>query len=516
MRPRFPAFGERTHPRPACWYVGVIGTRQSRDGFRCRTRNLIPWMTMKRKLRWPLLLALLLQLAIPPAHAGKAGKPGDVYRQWTGRLSELGILPVYPPREDVVVGDVYLLPMHPLDNSLAGAVGGLGISGIRIGFLPWLDHSDSRRLTNVRDFYQFRPDFPDTPPQSNLMAVPALPPGPNPRVGDLFDPAPYGMRRLKQVAFPEFTVTTISDVNAAAMVPIEAILLNIGFDYSKVSRISLKIPKAESYGVATTPLLDELFVSGIGRNRKGGLYLPAHTGKQTNLATLLSPAAGPMARAMFDESLYTAIHSPERDLRRSEVRRLEKRIGETKPYLYVTLITEVFYAREIDISITYSKSKALGVEAKPVSPEEVKKWMDLGDKTQSASKPAPPAPAAGDAAPAAPAQPAAAEAPVAAAAAGVDAPGRIPSGSESVRDPFEVAAKLKNMKLGRDSVGGDLRVVSVSDSAIGLKRTFERPIAVGVRGVVVKIKSSPEELDPIRTEDGREFSVGYEVITTYP
>ena len=62
---------------------------------------------------------------------------GDVYREWTSRMGELGIYPVFPPREDISVGDAYLLPMHPYNSDLITYVGGLGMSGIRVGFFEW-------------------------------------------------------------------------------------------------------------------------------------------------------------------------------------------------------------------------------------------------------------------------------------------------------------------------------------------------------------------------------------------
>ena len=34
-------------------------------------------------------------------------------------------------------GDAYLLPMHPYNSDLITHVGGLGMSGIRVGFFEW-------------------------------------------------------------------------------------------------------------------------------------------------------------------------------------------------------------------------------------------------------------------------------------------------------------------------------------------------------------------------------------------
>lgn len=57
-------------------------------------------------------------------------------------------------------------------------------------------------------------------------------------------------------------------------------------------------------------------------------------------------------------------------------------------------------------------------------------------------------------------------------------------------DAFSLAKKINeyNKNLGNQSVpGGSVNVVSASDTAVGLRRFFDRPIAVGVRGVIFKV-----------------------------
>src|SRR5882757_9909008 len=60
---------------------------------------------------------------------------GQVYRQWSSSMSQMGIFPVYPPREDIVVGDVYALPLHPYDSAAVDQIGGLGTAGIHVSYL---------------------------------------------------------------------------------------------------------------------------------------------------------------------------------------------------------------------------------------------------------------------------------------------------------------------------------------------------------------------------------------------
>src|SRR5262249_32950882 len=69
---------------------------------------------------------------------------------------------------------------------------------------------------------------------------------------------------------------------------------------------------------------------------------------------------------------------------------------------------------------------------------------------------------------------------------------------------FDLAKKLRDQDTpdGVSNVGGSVRVLSVSASSIGLRRTFERPICVGVRGVLTKLDvNNPQDI----FKDGREW-----------
>lgn len=44
--------------------------------------------------------------------AGCSIAPGHVQREWSASMRELGVFPLYPPREDVFIGDVFLTPEY--------------------------------------------------------------------------------------------------------------------------------------------------------------------------------------------------------------------------------------------------------------------------------------------------------------------------------------------------------------------------------------------------------------------
>jgi len=85
-----------------------------------------------------------------------------------------------------------------------------------------------------------------------------------------------------------------------------------------------------------------------------------------------------------------------------------------------------------------------------------------------------------------------------------DTEGRSIVGTTEIKagdNAFELVKAINkfNTDLGNQSVpGASLNLVSVSDSAYGLRRIYDRPIAVGVRGLILQInlkKSTPGALN---------------------
>ncbi len=198
-------------------------------------------------IRQIVLPLLVLALTLGLLYGCSSFNRGVVYKEWTRTMSELGIYPIFPPREDVQVGDVWVLPMHPFNTGAVETIGGLGSTGI------WLDNIiDNEKLS---EFYNKRLSFATTSSLGtdtafinfgtstanvdNIIKVPELD-----VVGtgtaNVFKGG--SVTRLRQVAFPEFAVTNISKMAMNAIVPIEAITVAGGFTSNSIKQISLKIP----------------------------------------------------------------------------------------------------------------------------------------------------------------------------------------------------------------------------------------------------------------------------------
>jgi hypothetical protein len=548
---------------------------------------------MKRHIFSNLRMLFVSAIASLLFFTGCATNPrGQVYRDWATSFSELGIYPIFPAREDVVVGDIYLMPMHPLNTYMIGQLGGLGMTGIHIGYADWNNETNKEGEKVLADdlekYYRDRPTFPDGPagaailgatnssstlqkqsqnqdgagPQSvttkpnpdtnspsaaqpskassssgitssngaqlstnapangsgslniaetsvtntassqasvNTISgtnapfletgshgsatnedIPKLAKAPEDTRTNIF--APLEPVRLREVAFPEFAFTTISEASAAASVPIEGVLVNAGVDSSKVSQITVKIPLAESYGLPIGKLLEKFFLKDVWKCQ-GHWYLRADP--TLDGANVLSRPAGELARDMFTRSLQTTIHDNYPAWKHFiTYHRLESRVAADTNSLYLALISEVFYTRSIDLSISLTSAFAGGASAGPIGADQVQKWMSLSSKNSTTPT---------------------TNTMVAATNATSGASSNVTStvqtitttsGAAENSDPFVVAEKLRNLSLGyTNGIGGSVRVLGVSGHTVALQRTFEHPIAVGARGVVMRISAAAEPLN---------------------
>lgn len=171
--------------------------------------------------------------------------------QWSATISRLGLVPVFPPREDIQAGDIYAFSFNPestrkdpetIDN-------GYGLHPSR-----WMQVKNIHQL--LKEEYQTRPSWRETP------GVAGLTPGYG---SDVSDDAGQP-RRLRIVAFPDFVGATLRDSRSLlsrtmvhnGIIPAEVFDLNEDPIARKVSMVSLKLPSAESYALSQSELLNEL------------------------------------------------------------------------------------------------------------------------------------------------------------------------------------------------------------------------------------------------------------------
>jgi hypothetical protein len=264
------------------------------------------------------LLALTLAFQGGCAHFG----PGQVARDWSCKIREMQIRPIFPPREDVQVGDVYWLQTLS-KNADAEAYCAPPSDSVK-DFVPFpLYLAHLREVTaKAKEQYEGRPDFPRSTSSAGTVTVTAT--GITMSYGTQSTDVTAGTdtlflsgrpNRTRLVGFPDFMSVKIDKGSLGAIIPIQGVFTPFGLSVDDVDEASISIPVAESYGV---PMATAWQAATSGGSKP----------------TLCN--AG-----LFANSIVAAGDPP------------------TSGNLH--LITEVYYTRAIDVSIQSRSAVSLGI-----------------------------------------------------------------------------------------------------------------------------------------------------------
>ncbi len=359
---------------------------------------------------------------------------GFVAREWAENMRQLQIYPLFPPREDVYVGDVYLSPDTEGSQDVAISIPGYSPIGT---LLAAVDLSKQ-----VEEFYKKRADFPATS-GAIATAISGIATNPGAIVAQ---PVTSGTdkvftkeavpNRLRQVAFPSFLSATVSGADVGALIPLESLCLPLGLSVESAKSASVSVPVAESYGV---PVL------AVSKNfLELNANPPKITIKQAGGETVLNQDGIKNLRY-----LTPAVGTGKSELPKTGV---------------ITVITEVFYARAIDVRLQFANSGGLRANAKP-GPCLSSGSAGTGS---AAAGPSPAEPATATAANQATSTP-----------------------LQAARDAAAGARARAGEALSNQSTPGvSAELYAAENGEVGLRRTYERPIAIGYRGIRLAVNFS--------------------------
>ena len=171
---------------------------------------------------------------------------GFVARDWSKNLRELNIQPIFPPREDIQVGDVYLLPYSQKEKSDADKSYtpiGIWVNSINLNY-------------ELKQHYSQRPDFPKTRYNKDTSSTMERQPISN---GNLFSGGE--VNRLKMVLLPTFFKAEISAFDATSLIPSNA-LGQLGIGAENIKKAFVTISSASSYGIPVSKLKSKIFENG--------------------------------------------------------------------------------------------------------------------------------------------------------------------------------------------------------------------------------------------------------------
>lgn len=241
-------------------------------------------------------------------------KSGFVADQWTSNMEELGIYPVFPPREDLYVGDVYVT--YDPTQAAAPADGASPPAGSPKSKLPMLGVYFARLdvAQKLKAQYAARPEF-----------------GASGAAASIFD-APPVQTRLKTVAFPYFFKATATGADIGAFVPVDGLPLKAGLGYDSIKSASVTVSAAESYGLPWTDLAGEVLDANNQLIVGNRLDAAQALDRARQLVNFHPDAGGP-------------------------------------GFVDITVITEVFYARSFDVTFHLASNVAANLVASlPATP----------------------------------------------------------------------------------------------------------------------------------------------------
>ena len=233
--------------------------------------------------------------------------------------------------------------------------------------------------------------------------------------------------RLRQVAFPDFAKASVRGGSLAALIPIDVIMPGLGLTGESAESVTLSVPVAESYGVPAGDLLARF----TGTTGSGGSCVDL---------TTINKAWTPDFILGVAQSLGDEVQGSSAQAARSD----------TSHDAYLVVMTEVFYARTFDVRIDLSRQAAAALKASLPSTGAV-----AATGTGSGGQPAPPA--------------------------------ETTPPTTAAERATRVAANANALSEKLSSPGVSASIYLADTGSIGLRRTYAQPIAIGYRGVALRV-----------------------------
>jgi hypothetical protein len=369
------------------------------------------------------------------------GPPQDwISQQWSRSMASYNILPVYPPSEDVYVGDIYAY------GTDATAIEGNLFSSVKIDSVSVQKELD--------ESYRLHPIFPDTtakpPSADDIWVQPStvdgnqsgvvskkgaadkgkVPPG----KGDVaaaaevrkdppsvFSDAPI-RTKLALIVFPAFTLANADAESLGLSVPLRFFQTIFGASRTHADTITIKISAAETYGLPVRVARDK-FQNWC--NDKITRFSCTDGNARAELASI---------RPVKDDT----------------------RVG-------LAFINRVYLARSIEY--TYNGSTEAGVSGDFTV--TLQKALDNQKTLQAALAEKPASGAVGASGPSA------------------DQIGALKDVRASLDELLARLQKMNQQSIGSPAPGATFSVGSVSSQGVTLIQTFERPVAIGYRAVIL-------------------------------
>ncbi|MFC1762689.1 hypothetical protein ACFL6U_11485 [Planctomycetota bacterium] len=359
--------------------------------------------------------------------------------KWAESMKGMGYVPVFPPKEDMRVGDLLLCPFGPpAKDSQKHA---------RPRFLVSASRWSALEVTNLLDQeYRNRPSWPSTPEMYYHVNT-------EPEARTWEEPRVTGEQSIYEVTRTPYRLRSIAAGIISAsnneygnniLIPTEAINVAMGTAWSDQKSVTMRAGNAEEYSLSMQKLLP-LALEKRGTGVDSRTYL-----KDEYLESLsLVHTAGPNS-------------------------------------VYLSLVNEVMYLRSLDITVQSQGKPEITEEVKPAN---LMVNVQATEVAPTPSQPVDPNAATAPAVASEPASPAPVEKKVEL------------SGSTEAIDPA-LAAFMRAQLLNKTLMKGDTddqpdeftRFISVTDSSVSLRKTWRYGLAIGIKGMQLQVNKHTGEV----------------------
>lgn len=364
--------------------------------------------------------------------------------QWGDRFRAYEIWPVFPPREDLQVGDLYIscraaeTPAPPKWNSwLQGGRAQPKRPPIS-GRIARIDAVREALKASYATSIVMPAAAQTTDKTGNLPSSTGFMDG----TGD--------QTRLRNVSLPEFFSATLTKAEGSALVPAGVVLAGIGLASEDVASVSVSVPSAGSYGLGAWEAFDsarktQLWKNGVFWSMANG-YLQA-----------------------YQQSCQT---------------------GETASFL---LVTEVFAAYSIEVNFNFSDGTAAKIQAAMQTPADSTRQQSLTTLlsvlTGKDEKPQDGGTGSG-----------------AGQAAVIDSQAKDTlATSDALKDALNALLASAAGSQRQQFPGISAQLVTGSSSGVKVNRTFANPVVVGYRGINLEANTTSDAA-PVKVKPA--FPVG--------
>lgn len=196
---------------------------------------------------------------------GGCASTGDVEQQWTANISKLGVTPVYPPREGIYVGNIFMvLPERVQPETKRGTLSAPSTPRVvseanRSVLFDSLGLGITADQATQSDAIDWPPMTSYNPEGSHFIWAP-------PTMGTQSPPATREKRILRLVSFPAFALASGTVGSLGLNAPTGALGAKVATSFTNNTVVTVSIPAAESYSYPLAQQLGKLSVVCANNN----------------------------------------------------------------------------------------------------------------------------------------------------------------------------------------------------------------------------------------------------------